>query len=122
MKAEGVSSKATAFDYIHIDWSPEPVPCKTKKAILDGCQNLPDPTAGAVSWATATHVTDASSAPSPPVAMAATTTITMAPSIPKKPIWQLGHSLPDYISPTRRGTDVTWKRCHLVLLVLTVYF
>ena len=43
MKAEGVSSKATAFYYIHIDWSPEPVPCKTKKAILDGCQNLPDP-------------------------------------------------------------------------------
>ena len=43
MKAEEVSSKATAFYYIHIDWSPLPVPCKTKKVILDGCQNLPDP-------------------------------------------------------------------------------
>ena len=45
MKAEGVSSKATAFYYIHIDWSPVPVPCKTKKPILDGCQNLPEPQA-----------------------------------------------------------------------------
>jgi hypothetical protein len=32
------------------------------------------------------------------------------------------HSLLDYISPTRRGTDVAWEKCHLVLLVLTMYF
>jgi hypothetical protein len=93
--------------------------------LLDGCQNLPDPTAVAVSGATVTLVTDASSAPSPPVTMAATTAInaiTMVPSIPKKPIWPLGHSLLDYISTTRRGTDVAWEKCHLVLLVLTMYF
>jgi hypothetical protein len=124
MKAEGVSSKATTFNYIHSDWSPVPVPCKTNKAL----RRVPEPAGSDSScslWCNGDACNRVSSAPSPPVTMAATTAInaiTMVPSIPKKPIWPLGHSLLDYISTTRRGTDVAWKKCHLVLLVLAMYF